>query len=262
MNQFGNLYSQYYDLLYQDKDYIAEVDYIENLIKSHSREVKTILDLGCGTGKHDELLCDKGYTVHGVDISKEMLEIAEIRRKGKEDKLTFSQSDITQLHLNQKFDTIVSLFHVMNYQNTNIALDEVFSGVKDHLNDDGLFIFDFCYGPAVLTDLPKTTIKRLENEHIKVTRIAESKLHTQLNTVDVEFNIFVTQKESGKSIERKEVHTMRYFFDTELEMLCDKHGFSIEARYGWLSDKKPDFDTWNVVWVLKKLLNSLPPQNL
>jgi len=73
MNQFGNLYSQYYDLLYQDKDYIAEVDYIENLIKSHSREVKTILDLGCGTGKHDELLCDKGYTVHGVDISKEML---------------------------------------------------------------------------------------------------------------------------------------------------------------------------------------------
>ena len=252
MNQFGDLYSQYYDLLYQDKDYIAEVDYIGDLIKNHFTKAKKILDLGCGTGKHDELLCNKGYIVHGVDISEEMLGIAEIRRKDKEDKLTFSQSDITQLYLNQKFDTIVSLFHVMSYQNTNTALDKVFTGVREHLNTDGLFIFDFWYGPAVLTDLPKTTIKRLENERIKVTRIAESKLHAQLNTVDVNFNIFVTQKENGALIENEELHTMRYFFDTELEMFCDKHGFSIEAKYCWLQDKEPEFNTWNVVWVVKK----------
>ena len=251
MNQFGDLYSQYYDLLYQDKDYFAEVDYIDNLIRSHSSDAMTILDLGCGTGRHDELLCDKGYILHGVDISEEMLEVAESRRKDKEDKLTFSQSDITQLHLNQKFDTVVSLFHVMSYQNTNTALDKVFAGVRDHLNEDGLFIFDFWYGPAVLTDLPKTTIKRLENEYIKVTRVAESKMHAQLNTVDVNFNVFVTQKEGGASIEKWELHTMRYFFDTELEMLCEKHGFKIEAKYDWLNDTQPSFDTWNVVWVLK-----------
>ena len=251
MNQFGDLYSQYYDLLYQDKDYIAEVDYIDDLIKNHFTKAKKILDLGCGTGKHDELLCNKGYIVHGVDISEEMLEIAEVRRKGKEEKLTFSQSDITQLHLNQKFDTIVSLFHVMSYQNNNTALDNVFTGVKEHLCTGGLFIFDFWYGPAVLADLPKTTIKRLEDERIKVTRIAEPKLCAQLNTVDVNFNFFVTKKEDDVSIEMKELHTMRYFFDTELEMLCDKHGFSIEARYGWLSDKNPGFDTWNVAWVVK-----------
>jgi len=251
MNQFGDLYSQYYDLLYKDKDYIAEVDYIDNLIKSHSSKSMTILDLGCGTGRHDELLCDKGYTLHGVDISKEMLDIAANRRKGKEDRLTFSQSDIAQLNLKKKFDVVTSLFHVMSYQNTNAILDKVFSGVKDHLNKDGLFIFDFWYGPAVLTDLPKTTIKRMENEHIKVTRIAESKMHAQLNTVDVRFNVFVTQKDDGESIEKKELHTMRYFFDTELEMLCDKYKFSIEKKYGWLSQIEPSFNTWNVVWLLK-----------
>ena len=251
MNQFGDLYSQYYDLLYQDKDYSAEVDYIDSLIKDHSKNVKTILDLGCGTGKHDELLCDKGYTVHGVDISEKMLEIAEIRRKDKEDKLTFSHSDITQLNINQKFDVVTSLFHVMSYQNTSTALDKVFDGVKNHLNEDGLFIFDFWYGPAVLTDLPKTTIKRLENENIKVTRIAESELHAQYNTVDVNFNVFVEDKKDNNSIEKKELHTMRYFFDTELEMLSDKHGFSIEAKYNWLNHNKPGFDTWNVVWILK-----------
>ena len=85
MNQFGNLYSQYYDLLYRDKDYLGEVEYIDKLIKSLNKETKTILDLGCGTGRHAEILCDKGYIVHGVDRSKEMLEVAESRRKGKEE---------------------------------------------------------------------------------------------------------------------------------------------------------------------------------
>ena len=126
MKKFGSLYSKYYDLLYQDKDYTAEVDYVDGLIKGHSSEIKTILDLGCGTGKHGELLCNRGYALHGVDISKEMLEIAEVRRKGKEEKLTFSQSDVAQLNLGKKFDAIVSLFHVMSYQNTNATLDSVF----------------------------------------------------------------------------------------------------------------------------------------
>jgi len=251
MSQFGDLYSRYYDLLYQDKDYIAEVDYIDNLIKNYSSKTKTILDLGCGTGKHDNLLCDRGYVVHGVDISQEMLDIAETRRKGKEDKLTFGRSDITQLNINKKFDAIVSLFHVMSYQNTNADLDRVFTSVKSHLNESGLFVFDFWYGPAVLTDLPKTTIKRLEDENIKVTRIAESKLHPQLNTVDVNFDIFVENKKDNSSMEKKELHTMRYFFDTELEMLCERHGFDIEMKYEWLNHIQPSFDTWNVVWVLK-----------
>ena len=68
MGQFGNLYSQYYDLLYQDKDYLAETNYVDNLIQEFGRcNSKTMLDLGCGTGKHAELFCDQGYKVHGVD---------------------------------------------------------------------------------------------------------------------------------------------------------------------------------------------------
>ena len=252
MNQFGELYSQYYDLLYQDKDYFAEVAYIDNLIKNHSNCAKTILDLGCGTGKHVELLVDKGYTAHGVDLSEEMLDMAAVRRKGKESRLSFSQSNITQLNLNKKFDVVTSLFHVMSYQITNSALNKVFSGVKNHLNEGGLFVFDFWYAPAVLADLPKTTIKRLENEYIKITRIAEPKMHVQLNTVEVEYNVFVTkQKNEGEVLEKKELHVMRYFFDTELEMLCDKYNFSVEKKYNWLSNDSPSINSWNVVWVLK-----------
>lgn len=252
MSQFGNLYSKYYDLLYQDKDYNAEIDYIIQLIQNHPIKIESILDLGCGTGKHDEILCDKGYKIHGVDISEEMLNIAELKRKGRESNLTFTQSNIAELELGKKFDLIISLFHVMSYQNTNKLLDNVFSVVDNHLNDGGLFIFDFWYGPAVLTDPPKKKTKKLENKYIKITRITEIEMHAHLNRVDVSFDIFVKNIKDNNVIKKKELHKMRYFFDTELEMLCDKHGFQIDQKYKWLTDKKPSFKTWNVVWVVSK----------
>ncbi len=252
MTQFGDLYSRYYDLIYQGKDYSSEVEYVDTLIKNEPIKIKTILDLGCGTGRHDELLCNKGYVVHGVDISEEMLKVAETRRKNIENKLVFNQSDITKLELNQKFDAVISLFHVMSYQISNKALDEVFSRVKDHLNDGGIFIFDFWYGPAVLTDPPKTTTKKLEDEFIKIKRTAESQINVQKNTVDVRFDILVENKKDYKLLKKKELHKMRYFFDTELELLCDKNSFHILEKYKWLSFDEPGLKTWNVVWVIKK----------
>ncbi len=252
MNQFGNFYSQYYDLLYSDKDYKREVEYIDGLIKSNSSNSKTILDMGCGTGKHAELLCDKGYSVHGIDLSENMLKIAETRRHGKENKLNFSHSNIQELNLNKKFDVVISLFHVMSYQNSNDKLIKAFEVAKKHLADDGIFIFDFWYGPAVLTDLPITRVKRLENENIKVTRLAEPVLHARENIVDVNYDVFIENKISKEVIEKKELHKMRYFFDTELEIVCQLVGFEVLNKFEWISNKNPEFSSWNVVWIVKK----------
>ncbi|MCB5267002.1 MAG: class I SAM-dependent methyltransferase [Candidatus Cloacimonetes bacterium] len=252
MNQFGDLYSQYYDLLYSDKDYVGEVAYVNNLIQANSKNAKTLLDMGCGTGKHAELFCNKGYIVHGIDLSKDMLKIAKTRIVGKEDKLSFSHSNIHELNLDKKFDVVVSLFHVMSYQNSNEELIKAFETAKNHLSDDGIFIFDFWYGPAVLTDLPTTRIKRLENDNIKVTRLAEPFLHVQQNIVDVNYDVFIEDKTSKEVVEKKELHKMRYFFDTELEIICKQVGFGVIQKYEWMSNKNPNFNSWNVVWIVKK----------
>ena len=251
MNQFGHLYSQYYDLLYSDKNYNEEVLYIHNILHSNGKDINTVLDMGCGTGKHAELLCDLGYTVHGIDRSADMLKIAETRRMGKEDNLSFNLEDIQTLSLGKKFDAVVSLFHVISYQNSNKELIQAMKVAKEHLSENGIFIFDFWYGPAVLTDLPVTKVKRLSSDAIKVTRIAEPTLHPQNNIVDVHYDIFIEDIKTQNIIERTELHSMRYFFDQELQILCDQLGFSIEKKFEWLSNKTPDFNSWNVVWVLR-----------
>ena len=57
--------------------------------------------------------------------------------------------------------------------------------------------------------------------------------------------------DSKKIIEKEELHKMRYFFDTELDLICKQVGFVIKQKYEWLSDKNPDFNSWNVVWIVK-----------
>jgi len=70
MDNFGNLYSKYYNLLYKDKNYQEEYNYIRELIKQHRNNIiKNILDIGCGTGKHLKFFKEDGYTVSGVDVS-------------------------------------------------------------------------------------------------------------------------------------------------------------------------------------------------
>lgn len=230
MTQFGDLYSQYYDLLNSNKDYKAEVDFVNTLIRENSINVKTLLDMGCGTGAHAEIFCDKGYKVHGIDLSKEMLKIAKTRQKGKEENLTFSHSSIQDLNLNKKFDAIISLFHVMSYQNSNNELIKAFEVAKDHLKKGGIFIFDFWYGPAVLTDLPVTRVKRLVGEKVNVTRLSEPMMHPQANIVDVNFDVFIENLATKEIFEKKELHKMRYFFDTELELICEQVGFNVQKN--------------------------------
>ena len=249
-HQFGDLYSQYYDLLYSDKDYKGEVKYIDGLIKEYVPHAKTLLDMGCGTGKHAQMLCDSGYLVHGVDLSEDMLKIAEKRVDGREGKLSFSYSDVKDLQLDKKFDVITSLFHVMSYQAGNEDVLEMLGTAMKHLGPNGVFIFDFWYGPAVLTDLPQVRVKRLENDNMKVTRIAEPVLFPNQSLVDVNYDVFIEDKKNNSILEQTEVHRMRYFFETELASMCEESEFKVIKKYSWMSSDEPSFKSWNVVWVI------------
>jgi SAM-dependent methyltransferase len=254
-----DIYSQYYDLLYKDKDYAKEVDYINQLIKNNSVDSSSILDLGCGTGKHDFNLAKLGYHVTGVDLSESMIAVAkenlETTFLEEKDKLTFEKGDIRNVRVNKKFDTVVSLFHVMSYQTSNDDLKKAFETAAIHLNNNGLFIFDFWYGPGVLSDPPVVRIKRLENDSISVCRITEPVLHSNSNVVDVHFEVQITNKEAEQGVIQtlKEVHSMRYLFLPELLLIMENTGFEFIKINEWMSENNPLLNTWYATIICKKI---------
>jgi SAM-dependent methyltransferase len=246
---FGD-YAHYYDLLYQDKDYKGEVDYIQKLITQFStNKVESILDLGCGTGTHAHLLSQKGYSVVGVDRSQKMIEIAKTY---KTDQTEFFVGDITTINLEKQFDVIVSLFHVISYITKNEDLENFFKNVSHHLKKDGLLIFDCWYGPAVLTIRPATRIKRFGDEKIKVIRIAEPIMYPNENIVDVQYEVLIESKIDNHGEKICETHQMRYFFKPEIELFLKMNGFQSLHTEEWLTGKTIGSDTWGICWVIKK----------
>jgi SAM-dependent methyltransferase len=253
MSVFGN-YARYYDLLYRDKDYAAEAQFVHQLIQIHAPNTKSILELGCGTGNHAVLLAKEGYTIHGVDRSTEMLAKASDRLsyfpQELASKLTFSPGDIREVRLDRQFDAIISLFHVISYQTTNADLKAAFATVKSHLKPGGIFIFDCWYGPAVLSDRPAVRIKRLEDEEILVTRIAEPVMHPNDNLVDVNYQVFIKDKNNEAVTELKETHRMRYLFKPEVDFLLLDSQLSILECKEWITNKELNFTTWISYYII------------
>jgi len=249
MSKVFDSYAAYYDLLYRDKDYKLEVDYIVKLLKKYKVSSGDILELGSGTGKHAAHLAKFGFNIHGIDLSKSMVDIANSQNKL--ENTTYEVGDVRTYRINKLFDVVISLFHVASYQSSNADLEDMFLTAFTHLIPGGVLIFDFWYGPAVLKDLPTIRIKRLTNEKIKVTRIAEPVIYLDENTVNVNYDVFIEDINTKIIIEKKEVHKMRYFFDDELDSISKKVGFKFKHKYEWMSKKNPDLNSWNVVWVLK-----------
>jgi len=250
MDNFGKTYSKYYNLLYKEKNYQEEYNYIRDLINKHgNKEKKNILDIGCGTGKHLSFFKKDGYTVSGVDVSENMINEARKYLNQSDDLICCKASEFK---FNNKFENIISLFHVMSYQTENDELEKVFQNVSKHLINGGLFIFDFWYGPAVLTDPPVVKIKRLEDDEVKITRITEPVMHYNKNIVDVNFEVLIEDKKTGSIEKILETHKMRYLFLPEIMYLYEKYNFSNISSYTWNTFEPLSGKSWYGVEVLKK----------
>lgn len=248
-------YAAYYNLLYRDKDYAAEAAYVHDLIQQHCSGARTILNLGCGTGNHDYELAKLGYQVTGVDLSEEMLATALARL----DSIPlgylspcFAQGDIRSMRLDQTFDAVISLFHVMSYQTSNDDLRAAFATAGAHLAPSGCFLFDCWYGPGVLKDPPAVRVKRLEDERIEFVRIAEPVMHPNENLVDVKYQAIVTDKATGRVGTLSEVHRMRYLFTPEIELFLQGEGLRTKVCHEWMSEKSPDFTSWNACFMVTR----------
>lgn len=68
-----------------------------------------VLDLACGTGRHSRELTRRGFEVVGVDISPDLLEMAEREAAEAGLEISFLEADLRELALSDEFDLVLSL---------------------------------------------------------------------------------------------------------------------------------------------------------
>jgi SAM-dependent methyltransferase len=267
-------YARYYDLIYQDKDYMAEVDYVATLLQRYANQACTILEFGSGTGIHGRLLAERGYHVFGLDLSSEMVIQARRsirtpvipptpkKRKGSfSGSFNCSEGDIRNTSLKHIFDAVLAIYHVVSYQTSNTDIIATFQNANRHLCSNGIFLFDIWYGPAVLFQRPEIRIKRVEDGEIKIVRLAEPILDLNQSLVDVQYTIMAEEIITHKLTIIKETHRMRYFSLPEIEQFASHTGFKLIHSEEFLTGNPPGKDTWGVCCVLRKEIKKTHKDN-
>ncbi len=240
---FGD-YAGYYNLLYRDKDYAAEAAYVEALVGRFRPGAKAwgILDVGCGTGRHAAAFAARGHAVVGIDASEQMVRLA---RQSGGPSVRFAIADARSFRLDERFPVAVSLFHVASYQTANADLSAYFKSVAEHLEPSGLFVFDFWYGPAVLHQKPEVRVRELEDDRLRIVRIARPVLEPEDDCVTVTFDLLIEQKPGDALYKLREHHRMRYLFLPEVRDLLERAGLQLVHAEEWITGRPLGLETWS-----------------
>ena len=200
-------FAKYYDKFYQNKNYEKEVEFIKKIIKKEDK----IIDIGCGTGIHASLLEEDGFNIDGLDISKEMLELAKTRIKG-----NLYNQDILDMNINNKYDVIISMFAVLNHLTDLEELKRALINLKKILQADGKIIIDL-HNPqssGQKTDSYNNFTRTMRWKYDKNTKIEKSEIVFEINN-----NTFVDS------------HVFRIFTIDEVVKTCKEIGLTIVGIY-------------------------------
>lgn len=171
INQFSTTYSKAYDLLNTGKSYDREAEFIKSLYQrfsSRKSQPNTVLDLGCGSGKH---LAEfpSSTKKFGIDQSEGML--IKARERAMEN-FTGTVGDVCSTRLGEKVDLVYSLFHVLSYQTSDSELVNFFTSIREHVAIGGIGVVDFWHRAPWDVDPPVTRVTKKSNSSMEVIRIS------------------------------------------------------------------------------------------
>lgn len=243
MTGFKN-YATVYDRLYAEKPYAKECAIVDTIARRYENApVKTLLDLGCGTGGHALVWAKQGLTVCGADVSTHMLAIAKDKTLRARLAVEFIENDVQTLDTGRTWDRIVAMFAVISYLAEPDDIDQCFSATRNQLKPGSLFIFDVWYGNGMGSP-PRDRVTRIHDEQGEIIKIATSSHKPLAQQVDIDFTVLSI---SGNLIKNRieENHRLRYFFPRDLELIAKRSDFELlEINSCDSASEPPAPDDW------------------
>lgn len=130
-----------YDIFKRDDNYPAFFSLLKREFIDAcklSRDVHS-LEVGCGTGTFTHLFNEAGFNIDGVDLSPNMISVAQNKYPG----LRFAVADISKDPLNtSEYGLCVALDDVLNCLPDEISLRSAIINIASSLTVGGYFLFD------------------------------------------------------------------------------------------------------------------------
>ncbi len=245
LSQYYELAELYDELINEDVDYELWAKIIKTECDKRSINFNDYLDIACGTGNLTQFIAPYFKSTFAVDLSNEMLMIAQEKFRDKKLKAKFICQDMSCLNLNQKFDLITSCLDATNYLTEEEDLISYFEKVFTHLKVDGVFIFDINSHYKLTTILGDNTYTYNSKE---ASYIWENYIEDDI--LNMELTFFRKEGELYRKFE--ENHIERVLSEEYIEGIIKKVGFEVLKKVDNYTEKEVQKETERITYYLKK----------
>jgi SAM-dependent methyltransferase len=212
--------SPHYHTLYAHRSDTEAAAFIDALIdRLQPGDDASILDLGCGAGRHARYLASKGFGVTGLDLSAASIHRAQrFERPG----LRFLRHDMRVPFGQQAFDYVFNMFTSFGYFADAAEHQLVVRNIANALQPGGRLVLDYLNVHHAEARLTPAEIKQIDGVTYRVTRWSDSTHFYKRIQIDA-----AADAAAGEHVERVAKLTYADFDD-----MFTRCGLSIEAVYG------------------------------
>lgn len=213
-----------YHALYGERDEDEAIRFIHGLTeKVLNEDCRTVLDIGCGAGRHTAAFAGRGLRAVGLDLSPNSIATARMKH-GESERLQFREGDMRALHRHVEqgsFDAVVSLFTSIGYFEQSEDLEKTLEGVVQALKSKGVFILDFLN--------PFQVVRGLVEKEVKEAGGYSFSIHRRVTTEWIEKSIQYTDT---NGTQRHHVERVRALTPDDWIKALSEVGMKVEAHFG------------------------------
>lgn len=244
-----------YDRVMHGIPYDSWADYIERVIGAHGGQASRVLDLACGTGNTLLPWAKRGCRVTGLDISQEMLSLAEAKMQAGQYPARFMHGDMATAELPQEFDLVTCLNDSINYLPDGPALAMTVRNAYDALVPGGFFVFDINSAYRLL-NTPEDAI--VIDEEV-LTLCWENRYLPEVGVLEVTLTGFVREGELYRKF--REVHHEKAFDTDGVAQLLKRTGFEMVGVFHAYTEEPVRPDSKRIFFFARRPLGASAATN-
>jgi SAM-dependent methyltransferase len=239
-----------YDELMKDAPYDEWVQFVKDKCVNYNVTGTRLLDLACGTGELSVRLAKDGFQVTGVDLSEDMLAVAQAKAEDEGVRIPFFQQNMADLEGQGEFDVIGIFCDSLNYLQCEQEVMDTFSNAFQHLSDEGIFVFDV-HSIYKISHLFINQTFASSEDHVSF--IWNSFPGESSNSVEHELSFFVLDERTGKYDRFDEIHFQRTYPVQQYSDWLVETGFELLEVCADFKDAKPSTQSERIFFVAKKI---------
>lgn len=210
--------ARYYDALYRFKDYEAAVERLCEVLRSAHPSARSLLDVGCGTGRHLEHLRER-YEVEGLDLNEDLLGLARERCPD----VPFHRADMQSFSLERRFDVVTCLFSSIAYVKSVPAMQRSVASMVRHLKPGGVLVVEPWFTPETYWT-GTITANHVDEADLKIAWMYTSEREDGVAVLDIHY-LVGTPEEVEHFTER---HELGLFTREQYEGAIRQEGLDVD----------------------------------